>query len=218
MKPLYVTSWLVLALAAAPRVAAADPDPKDAKDTRAADAAGRAHFQRGQRLTTQGDHAGAYREFEAGYAATGRPLFLFNMAESARAMGDADKARDNYQAFLQLDPTSALAATAKARLADLPPPAGKPAPGDAGAVPLLPPSATPPVSGTATPSSAGQPLPPLVAQDRGGHDPIWHKWPFWAVVAGTAVAAGVVVYAVERKTGNTNDPACGAGCTTIDLR
>lgn len=108
---------VVLAVVGAPRSAAADP--ADAKPTAAGDAAGRAHFQRGQRLSASGQYAAAYREFAAGYAATKRPLFLFNMGEAARAGGDAAKACDAYLEFLRVDPKSALAATARTRLAEL---------------------------------------------------------------------------------------------------
>jgi hypothetical protein len=79
---------------------------------------GRVHFQRGQRLSASGNYAGAYREFAAGYAATKRPLFLFNMGEAARASGDVAKARESYLEFLRVDPKSALAATARTRLAE----------------------------------------------------------------------------------------------------
>jgi hypothetical protein len=217
MKLLYVTSWLILALVAAPRAAAADPDGKVGA---AADAAGRAHFQRGQRLSTQGDYAAAYREFEAGYAATGRPLFLFNMAEAARATGDVARARENYLAFLRVEPNSALAATAHARLADLDrasgidgPPATTPPEGPRpDPLPLLPPSATNP---TPAPAGRGEPLPPVppatVAHDE--HTPMWKTWPFWAVVAGTVVAGGAVIYAVNRNTS-----VCGADCSQINFR
>jgi hypothetical protein len=117
MTPVYLAAWLLLALGASSRTSSAQPsDPKAAA---AADASGRAHFQRGQRLSARSDYAAAYREFAAGYAVTGRPLFLFNMGEAARASGDADKARESYLEFLRVDPRSALAATARARLAQL---------------------------------------------------------------------------------------------------
>ena len=106
----------VLALVA-PRAASADPP--DARPSANADSVGRAHFQRGQKLSANGQYAAAYREFAAGYAATRRPLFLFNMAEAARANGDTAKARDAYLEFLRADPKSALAATARTRLAEL---------------------------------------------------------------------------------------------------
>jgi hypothetical protein len=108
---------LLLSLVFAPRASSAEP--ADPKPTAAADAVGRVHFQRGQRLSASGNYAGAYREFAAGYAATRRPLFLFNMGEAARANGDVARARESYLEFLRVDPNSALAATARTRLAEL---------------------------------------------------------------------------------------------------
>src|SRR5262245_2148573 len=108
---------LLLSLVFAPRGSSAQP--ADSKSTAAADAVGRIHFQRGQRLSASGNYAGAYREFAAGYAATKRPLFLFNMGEAARASDEVAKARESYLEFLRVDPNSALAATARTRLAEL---------------------------------------------------------------------------------------------------
>lgn len=203
MKWLYAVVVL-LALGATPRGASAQPT---SKPDAAADAAGRQHFQRGQKLSARGEFDAAYREFEAGYAVTHRPLFLFNMAEAARAGGEDAKARANYLEFLRLEPNSALAATARARLADLegaaappPPPPVAPPP-----VPRSPPSATP-----AHPD--GAPLPPGPVAHAEGR-PAWKKWPFWAVVAGGVVASGAVVYVVTR-----DHDLCGAGCSEYNFR
>ena len=145
---------VVFALMIAPRAAAADPP--DAKPSAAADSVGRAHFQRGQKLSANGQYAAAYREFAAGYAATKRPLFLFNMAEAARANGDTTKARDAYLEFLRVDPKRALAATARTRLAEIDRGAGTPSRPDATSAPE--PSAARPDPSTARPErSAARP-------------------------------------------------------------
>jgi len=224
MKLSYLLLLLLLGLVAAPRGASAGPS--DAKAAAAADASGRAHFQRGQKLSASGDYAAAYREFAAGYALTERPLFLFNMAEAARGGGDVAKARENYLEFLRVDPSNELAATAQARLVELdraaagpgptgpatPPPAVTTNPGGTRSepLPLLPPSATQP-SG----ASPGEPLrvdrPVTIA--RADSTPIYKKWPFWAVVGVGVVAGGALVYAAGRD----GDP-CGAGCTQINFR
>jgi tetratricopeptide (TPR) repeat protein len=214
MKSVYLT--LLLALVAAPRGSSAQPS--DTKAAAAADASGRAHFQRGQRLSASGDYASAYREFAAGYALTARPLFLFNMAEAARASGDLARARENYLEFLRVDPNSELAATAQARLAELDRAAGvgpssqdPTAPGGTGSepLPLLPPSATLP-----QPTGATFPAERFATDTRGADSPpVWKKWPFWAVVGVGVVAGGAAVYAVSRDGG-----ACGAGCSQINFR
>jgi tetratricopeptide (TPR) repeat protein len=229
MKLSYLPLLLLLGLVAAPRGASAGPS-SDPKAAAAADASGRAHFQRGQKLSASGDYAAAYREFAAGYALTERPLFLFNMAEAARGGGDVAKARENYLEFLRVDPSNELAVTAKTRLAELDRAAAGPGPtgptGPAGPattpavtttpggthepLPLLPPSATHPSGG-----GAGEPLPVdrPVTSARAEGTPIYKKWPFWAVVGVAVVAGGAAVYATSRD----GDP-CGAGCTQINFR
>jgi hypothetical protein len=192
----------------APGASLAPPRPPPPKDPAKAEASGRLHFQRGQKLSADSDYTGAYYEFEAGYVATGRPLFLFNMAEAARASGDTQRARDNYAEFLRIEPTSALAATAKERIADIDGVTALPAPPPAPPPPLLPPSLPPePIN------NAGTPLPPAPPPE--DHESFVHRWPFWAAVAGVVVAGGVIIYATTR---GTNNPSCGAGCTSIDFR
>jgi hypothetical protein len=129
MKSVHIAAFVLVALVAAPLRSAAQPG--DTKAAAHAEASAREHFRRGQRLSARGEYTAAYREFAAGYALTERPLFLFNMAEAARASGDVAKARDNYLQFLRVDPKNALAATAQARLAELDRAAGA-APTDAG--------------------------------------------------------------------------------------
>jgi len=191
MKP--VLGLVILALVALPHAATAEPAP-----AAAADASGRAHFQRGQRLSAAGDHAAAYREYAAGYALTERPLFLFNMGESARASGDNAKAREAYLAFLRVDPDNALANTARQRIYDL---------DRASPVVAPPPPPAPPPSVVVT-----TPPPAPIARAPEGQ-PIYKKWPFWAVVVGGAVAGGAIVFAVTRP-----GDACGARCTELDFR
>jgi hypothetical protein len=229
MKPVYLPLMLLLSLTAAPRGSSAEPP--DAKAAAAADASGRAHFQRGQRLSASGDYAAAYREFAAGYAVTARPLFLFNMAEAARASGDTASARANYLEFLRVDPTNALAATTRTRLAELdraagvspdpdstnhstPPPAVTTAPGrpPSDTLPLLPPSAT-------RPQPPGRAIVETLPPDRfattgrdGDGASLWKKWPFWAVVGGV-LAGGTIVYVATR-----HGAVCGAGCTELNFR
>ncbi|HET7502080.1 MAG TPA: hypothetical protein VFK02_13780 [Kofleriaceae bacterium] len=234
---------LILALAATPHVALADP--ADAKATAAADAKGRAHFQRGQKLSASGDYAAAYREFAAGYAATGRPLFLFNMAEAARASGDTAKARESYLEFLRVDPTSALAATARTRLGELAErehgstagTTARPGPEHAGGTTARPEPerGAPPAEATAPvpprpeplpllPPSATQPQPPAdgttasLPPERLAATREPERAPLWKkwpfwAAVGGVVAGGIVVFAVTR-----DGEVCGKGCTQIDFR
>jgi hypothetical protein len=229
MKLVYVVALSIVAMVATPRSSLAQKAP--AKASADAEASAREHFQRGQRLSTRGDYAAAYREFAAGYALTERPLFLFNMAEAARASGDIAKARDNYQRFVQVDPNNALAATAQARLAALDPPAAttpdaagpaSPAPGaTTPAVTMVPfgpnpePPRPPPPPWTASPAPPAlgpTPSERITLAPIGAPVPVWKKWPFWAIVGGVLVS-GSIVYAVSR-----DEPRCGDGCTQINFR
>jgi tetratricopeptide (TPR) repeat protein len=203
MKLVYAAVLAVAVAIAAPRGALAQPTSNKA----AADAetSAREHFSRGQRLTNRGDYAAAYREFAAGYALTERPLFLFNMAEAARASGDTARARESYQRFLEADPGNALAATAQTRLAALepqPPATTAPSPEPPR---LFPPPATPPPDAPVASETVA--LAPTAAPV-----PLYKKWPFWAVVGGVLIG-GTIVYAATRS-----EPACGAGCTQLHFR
>jgi hypothetical protein len=217
---------IALASLAAPRPSTAGP--AETKATADAEASARDHFQRGQRLSAAGDYASAYKEFAAGYALTERPLFLFNMAEAARANGEPGKARDNYLLFLHADPSNALAATAQARIAEIDraaaPPSSPPPPPSVTAAPakrdpVLVPAplaggTTPPPGSPVTATTPGG-SPPAGALTTSGHaaeTPVWKTWPFWAIVGGVA-ATTVVVYAATR-----DNPACGAGCSQLNFR
>jgi hypothetical protein len=156
MKLLSLSAFVLVAVVAMPLPSSAGPgDKKAAAD---AEASAREHFQRGQRLSARGEYTAAYREFAAGYALTERPLFLFNMAEAARASGDVARARDSYVQFLRADPRNALAATAQARLAEL---AEKErAATGAPAVTGGPTPSAPVSTGTAQPPAGAQPAAP----------------------------------------------------------
>jgi tetratricopeptide (TPR) repeat protein len=168
----------------------------------AEDAAGRAHFQQGQALMARSDYAGAYREFDAGYKAHPRPAFLFNMGEAARAMRDPVAARAAYERFLAVEPSGALATSARQRLAELGP---APQPAPPGRVPT-------PSEAAATIGAA--PIRPVVARPEPAPEsrPMWKKWPFWAAVGGV-IATGVVVGMVATRDGG---PSCEASC--LDVR
>jgi tetratricopeptide (TPR) repeat protein len=70
------------------------------------EAAGRKHYKRGDELFKQGRFLDAAREFEAGYAAANRPVFLINIGHSYRKGGDLRKARTAYEEYLRAEPTS----------------------------------------------------------------------------------------------------------------
>jgi tetratricopeptide (TPR) repeat protein len=174
-----------------------------------ADDVARTHFERGKQLAAAGKYADAYVQFASGYMATPRPAFLFNMAEAARGMGDAQKAREAYERFLAAEPTGAVADTARRRLAEL---------GATPPAPASPPAAQPkplPSPSEAAAHHASQPAPAVTRSAESEPDgrPLWKKWPLWAAVGG-AVVATVVIVSVAAS--GKSEPTCDAGC--IDLR
>jgi hypothetical protein len=67
-------------------------------------AEGKRRFERGEALFVEGRFMEAAREFEAGYAAAPRPLFLLNIGHSYRRAGELAKARNAYKLLLRLQP------------------------------------------------------------------------------------------------------------------
>ena len=195
--PIVRLSLLILAcLAVTP--AWADPS---------ADEVARTHFERGKQLAAAGKYADAYVQFASGYMATPRPAFLFNMAEAARGMGDAQKAKEAYERFLAAEPTGAVADTARRRLAEL----------GVTTAPASPPAQPKPLPSPseAAAQHASQPAPMATrgAESEPEGRPLWKKWPLWAAVGG-AVVATVVIVSVAAS--GKSEPTCDAGC--IDLR
>jgi tetratricopeptide (TPR) repeat protein len=105
-------SSLILASMLAMTAAYAEPDANNQSS--------REHYERGKQLVADHQFAAAYGEFNAGFEASPRPLFLFNMAECERALGNFEHARDLYERFVAASPDDPLAAKARARLAELP--------------------------------------------------------------------------------------------------
>jgi tetratricopeptide (TPR) repeat protein len=60
----------------------------------------RAHFERGKAHFNLGEYEQAILEFEAGYREKPQPLFLYDIAESARKAGQREKALRMYRRYL----------------------------------------------------------------------------------------------------------------------
>lgn len=170
--------------------------PAAAQEAAPEDAPTRAAHERGLALVLDGRYREALAEFSAGYDVSRRPLFLFNMAECARKLGELARARELYEQYLREDPSGRLADTAKQRLGELPPPAPTLAP--ARAVELAAPERVAPTTLVVTRHESAAP-----------QRPFWRKWPFWAGV-GAAVAVGTAAVFVLHTTDD-----CG---NCVDLR
>jgi tetratricopeptide (TPR) repeat protein len=180
---------------------------------RAADSAevkqAREHYKKGDEAFKAGRYDEAFKEFEAGFTLSNRPLFLLNMAHAERRRGELQSARALYKRFLLMEPDSrlrgevesvlqeidtALAAEDAAKRngpaapgADAPAASVAPPPAPAAPLALVPPPPSAPASdmGTAGTFTSGP------AADEGAERPLYKKGWFWGVVGGV-VAAGVL--------------------------
>ncbi|MDB4969773.1 MAG: hypothetical protein JWN44_5462, partial [Myxococcales bacterium] len=64
-------------------------------------AAGQAHLSRGLKLYRGGHYREAIAEFETGYAAAPNPVFLLNIAQAWRRLGQLERTRAYYEKFVE---------------------------------------------------------------------------------------------------------------------
>jgi tetratricopeptide (TPR) repeat protein len=138
----------------------------------------REHYRLGREAYAAERFDDAYREFEAGYRLSNRPLFLLNMGHARRRGGNPAEARALYRRFLFLQPDSPYTAEVEALLAQLEEP--KPPP------PVVMPAPSPVVR------VAPVPLPPPMVQAAPPPSPTRTRWWLWAGAGGAVVAAVVV--------------------------
>jgi hypothetical protein len=160
----------------------------------------KAFFESGLAHYNLDEYAAALTAFEEGYRLKPLPLFLFNIAQAHRKLGNTAKAIEFYRRFLTQDPNSPLRAETLGYLKDLehpttPPPATAPtiAPTPPEAAPLAP--AEPAPAPVAKPVEQVEPPPPVIAATRSDAPPHRRRW-LWGVVGGSiavVVVAGVAV-------------------------
>jgi tetratricopeptide (TPR) repeat protein len=172
-----------------PRAHAADPDTEAAREHhRAAEAAFKA-----------GRYDDAYREWEAGYRLSNRPLFLLNMAHADRKRGDLRSARALYKRYLVMEPQTKLRAEVEEVLGQIDgalaaEEAAARAPAPTPAPPALAP--TDPAAAAAALETQTAPVPNLLAEAPAAErPPVYKTWWFWTG-AGAAVVLGAVTTAV----------------------
>jgi hypothetical protein len=196
-------------------LALADPAPCWGAD-RAANKKARDHYRRGEAAFKAQDFDRAFREFEAGYVLSEKPLFLLNMAHTERRRGQLRNAQSLYNTFLTMEPRSPLKGEVETVLREIegvlaledasrskfsPPPVGSPSP--TGLEPP-PPQAPPPAAEVARRRPVLEPRvqaeePPrmVIARREGSSDredgdaPVYTRWWFWGGAAG--VVAGAVL-------------------------
>jgi tetratricopeptide (TPR) repeat protein len=101
-----VSARLLVALACAALLVAAQGRRAAADDSAAERAEGRRRFEQAEQHFRKGEYQVALELYEAGYRLTRLPGFLINMAHCYRLAGDLRKARATYRKFLLVEPTS----------------------------------------------------------------------------------------------------------------
>lgn len=182
----------------------------------------REHHKAGDQAFKDGRYLDAYKEWEAGYALSPRPLFLVNMAHAERRRGELKNARTLYRKFLLMEPQSGLRAEVESVLAEIDaalaeapeatpppapetpvvtPPAAEPAPAPPPNLLGSPPdlaAGAPPIVSTSLPPEQPPPSPPL-----------YKRWWFWTGVGVVAVAAGGASFFLLRGPGYTKSGSLG---------
>jgi tetratricopeptide (TPR) repeat protein len=153
---------------------AGEPEPSAAvreRDAHAQFELGRAHFK-------LGEYDLAIRAFEAGYTIAKLPLFLYNIAQSARLAGHAAQAIDYYRRYLEAAPDAPERAAIELHVAALTKQLES----------LVRPAATPaiPALAAAQPLASTRPPTPTKRIRRG-------VWVGVSVGATLAVAAGLAI-------------------------
>jgi tetratricopeptide (TPR) repeat protein len=98
--------------------ASAEPPPSTLSHVEKTD---RSHdlFESGLAHYNLGEYQQAIDAFKEGYRLVPLPLFLFNIAQSYRRLGEPAKAMEFYQTFLKVDPQSPIRASARQYLVEL---------------------------------------------------------------------------------------------------
>jgi tetratricopeptide (TPR) repeat protein len=137
-----------------------------------ATAAGRDHLKRANALAGDDDCEAAVAEYTKAYEILDDPAVLYYRGECYRRLGDAEKASDDYRAYLDKAPKTPIRAAVEAKIAALevsepgarakpveaapsaPPPAPPPSEPEARAPPPAPPAPPPPAAPPAPPAPA----------------------------------------------------------------
>jgi hypothetical protein len=178
---------------------AVDPSP-------ASLAQARKHFEAGRRLYEASRFADAIAELEAGFALSGRALFLFNIGQANLKLADATAgdrrfliaARDAYQHYLEAaGPKEPEKAEAQVHLAQLEQRLSATA-----APALAPPILLPNSEATLVPVVAEPPA-AIPAAERS-----WQPWIIGAAAAVVAAGVGTGIYFGTRPSGCTATIGC----------
>ena len=179
----------------------------------------KARFSAGMKHYNLGEFKEALVDFREGYRNYQEPVFLFNMAQCQRQLGDFDGAIFSYRSYLRAKPDAPNRADVEERIREMEqaqqrkiqqgaptgvePPKGQPRPVPMGVTPAPttplgsspPPATTGPAAGPAqTPAPTVAPAAVEPQAPGATAQPIYKKWWLWTIVGGVVLAgAGVGV-------------------------
>ena len=180
--------------------------PADSK----AEAAAREHVRKAAEAFQAGRYDEALVEFEAGYAAVPRPAFVLNMGHAARKAGNAARARECYQRYLALEPSSPQRGEVEKAIAEIDAEQGatsaaKPPDPRAAAGGERRPPVVPTAAGTDSEVPSDLKLAarePIRNENEADEAPAFYqRWWFWGTAAGV-IAAGAIAFFVLRSQGD----------------
>jgi|SRR5579883_306733 len=172
MRALLVSLLLVAAASPSPSAAAEDASTRRAK----------IYFEEGIKNYHVGDYRQALDAFKAGYFAKRDAIFLFNMAQCYRMLGDPESAAREYRAYMNEKPDAGNRADVEKLIADQEALLRRKA------------DATPPTGVLAPPPPETKPASLAPSVTAPAPAPREHKRKWW--IAGVAAGAAVVVAGV----------------------
>lgn len=190
---------LVVVLAGAGHAAPADEAQNKAME----------HFRKGRKLYQVSEYRSALEEFKRGYLFKEDPVFLFNIGQCHRQLGERDEAITFYKRYLTAQPRAENRAQVEQLIREVQ--SARPAePAPAPPVLTAPPPAAPPAPrfepvavDLAFPTERTEAQPAAVEGPS-----VFRRWWFWTIVGG-AVAAGTGVFLLTRR--QAGDPTCPPG-------
>lgn len=182
----------VVAFAAVIALGAPGPARADEAQARALE-----HFQKGRKLYQVSDYRAALEEFKRAFLIKEDPVFLFNIGQCHRQLGDREEAITFYRRYVAAAPAAENRPQVENLIREL-----------QGAPAAPPPRQEPPPPGAALPPRLSlAPAPPPDRTDR--EEPsVFRRWWFWTLV-GAAVVAGGGAYLLWPR--QPADPVCPSG-------
>jgi tetratricopeptide (TPR) repeat protein len=153
-------------------------------------------YQRGQRLYQVGRYREALEQFKEGYLLHDDPVFLYNIGQCHRLLGERREAITFYKRYLTAAPDSPMRADVRKRVEELE--SGK-------AQRALTPSSAPSAASVA-PAASSAPIAAVAPAPAPG-PPLHQRWWLWAGAGALVLGAAVTFVALS----GGRDGGCGAG-------